>query len=218
MDYQEALGVLGLSEGASEAEVKTAYREMAQILHPDKYIENRKLAERAEEQFKRLNKARDVLLSSRGRRGAKGGGAKGVGAKGGGARGGGARGSGSGARGGGSSDGGSSDYGNEAQTDRVNVLKARLAGIAAARIQLTTQLDNDLDSRRIAITLLVGGFIGLFLGERFGMRIIDALGGTAMIWGAIQAFSYQPRIRAIQAHLDDLAKQRKKYEAELSEL
>lgn len=62
MTRDEALQVLGLDAGASRAEVSAAHRELAQMLHPDKYAGDKKLHARAEEQMKRVNEARDVLL------------------------------------------------------------------------------------------------------------------------------------------------------------
>lgn len=66
MDRDEALRFMGLEEGASAEEINVAYREMSQILHPDRYTGNDRLSARATEQFKRLGEARDVLLKGGG--------------------------------------------------------------------------------------------------------------------------------------------------------
>ncbi|MCR5582393.1 MAG: DnaJ domain-containing protein, partial [Eggerthellaceae bacterium] len=50
MNRAEALRLLGLDDDATLDEIKTAYKETAQILHPDKFAGNRKLQKRAEEQ------------------------------------------------------------------------------------------------------------------------------------------------------------------------
>ena len=62
LDIRSAYEVLGLPDGASLDEVQAAYRELAQILHPDRYASNGHLRDRAQEQFKRVNVARDVLV------------------------------------------------------------------------------------------------------------------------------------------------------------
>ena len=67
MTRDEAWQVLGLAEGASREEVSLAYRELAQMLHSDKFGENKRLRARAEQQMRRINEARDVLLKGGGR-------------------------------------------------------------------------------------------------------------------------------------------------------
>ena len=62
MTRDEALRVLGLEPGATREEIATAYRELAQMLHPDKYGTNKRLRERAERQMSSINEARSVLL------------------------------------------------------------------------------------------------------------------------------------------------------------
>ena len=49
---------LGVGKGASDAELKKAYRKLAMKHHPDKNPENR---QRAEAKFKRISEAYDVL-------------------------------------------------------------------------------------------------------------------------------------------------------------
>ena len=61
MKRSEALRMLGLGEDATPDEIKAAYRETAQILHPDRFASNKKLQERATEQFKNLQEAYDCL-------------------------------------------------------------------------------------------------------------------------------------------------------------
>lgn len=72
MNRLEALRTLGLDKDATDEDIKTAYRETAQILHPDRFATNKKLQNRATEQFKNLQEAYDFLTSKKGRRGASG--------------------------------------------------------------------------------------------------------------------------------------------------
>lgn len=74
MNRAEALRALGLGSDATQADIKAAYREMAQILHPDRFASNKKLQDRATEQFKNLQEAYDYLVSGKGSRGAGGSG------------------------------------------------------------------------------------------------------------------------------------------------
>ncbi len=68
MNRTEALRALGLDEDATPEDIKTAYKETVQILHPDRFASNPKLQERATEQFKNLQEAYDYLTSGRGAR------------------------------------------------------------------------------------------------------------------------------------------------------
>ncbi len=53
--------VLGVSENASEAEIKAAYKELVKKYHPDKY-NNNPLADLAEEKLQEINEAYDMLM------------------------------------------------------------------------------------------------------------------------------------------------------------
>lgn len=64
MNRTEALHILGLEDDATADDIKIAYRETVQILHPDKFAGNEKLQNRATEQFKRLQEAYDLLSSA----------------------------------------------------------------------------------------------------------------------------------------------------------
>ena len=68
MNRTEALRILGLDEDATLADIKTAYKETAQILHPDRFATNKKLQDRATEQFKNLQEAYEYLTSGKGSR------------------------------------------------------------------------------------------------------------------------------------------------------
>ncbi|MDR3316398.1 MAG: J domain-containing protein [Coriobacteriales bacterium] len=194
MNYQEALRALGLEDDATEADVKLAYKEMAQILHPDKFADNKKLAERATEQMKQVNEARDTLLKYQGSA------ARGSGRRGAGARGGSGSSTGAGSR--------ATSY-----TDRATSLRARLAGIAAARVQLVAQLDHEAGRRRVGIYLVVGG-LACFLFGRF-IKPLLAAASIAFIWGIIQIFSAQTNINTIKKHLETLNEEKLRCEKEL---
>lgn len=56
--------VLGVSSGASDDEVKKAYRDLARKYHPDNY-QNNPLADLAEEKMKEVNEAYDAITKSR---------------------------------------------------------------------------------------------------------------------------------------------------------
>lgn len=65
MNRSEALRILGLDDDATADDIKTAYRETVQILHPDKFSGNKKLQDRATEQFKNLQEAYECLTSGK---------------------------------------------------------------------------------------------------------------------------------------------------------
>ena len=67
MNRVEALRMLGLDEEATSEEIKVAYKETVQILHPDRFNSNKNLQERATEQFKNLQEAYEYLSHGKGR-------------------------------------------------------------------------------------------------------------------------------------------------------
>ena len=69
MNRKEALRILGLDDDATANDIKAAYKETAQILHPDRFASNKKLQDRATEQFKNLQEAYEYLTSGKGARG-----------------------------------------------------------------------------------------------------------------------------------------------------
>lgn len=73
MNRIEALNILGLDDDATARDIKTAYKECVQIFHPDRFATNKKLQERATEQFKRLQDAYELLQSDRGGRASRAG-------------------------------------------------------------------------------------------------------------------------------------------------
>ncbi|MDR2587225.1 MAG: J domain-containing protein [Coriobacteriales bacterium] len=186
MTRDEALRLLGLGEDATEEDIRVAYKEVAQILHPDKYADNKRLAERATEQFKHVNEARDLLLGKGSSRRAATTGGRGRTARAG------------------------------ATEDRATALRARLAGIAAARVQLVAQLDTEFDRRRVGIYLVVGGLLAGLVG-RF-IKPLLAIAPVAFVWGIIQVVSVLGNISMIKKQLETLDVAREKCERELAKL
>ncbi len=68
MNRTEALHILGLDADANADDIKAAYKETAQILHPDRFATNKKLQNRATEQFKNLQEAYEYLTKGHGSR------------------------------------------------------------------------------------------------------------------------------------------------------
>ena len=207
MNRTEALHILGLEDDATADDIKIAYRETVQILHPDKFAGNEKLQSRATEQFKRLQEAYDLLSSGasggRGGRGARSGSSSGV-----------------------SSSSGAARAWTEVE-DGVEVeylteaeIKARLAGIAAARAQLVAQRDTVSDERRNGLAMAAIGAVTTLLTIRrpFGiLGMIAAVAGTATVWGIIQFLGAQRNLNTLNERLAKLTEERKEYEALLEE-
>ena len=61
---KDPYSVLGVSQSASDEEVKKAYRELARKYHPDNY-QNNPLADLAEEKMKEINEAYDSITKMR---------------------------------------------------------------------------------------------------------------------------------------------------------
>ena len=61
LDTSQAYRVLGLAPGATVDEVKTAYRDLAQVWHPDRFPDNNRLREKAQLNLQRINEAYALL-------------------------------------------------------------------------------------------------------------------------------------------------------------
>ena len=62
---QNPYEVLGIKEGASQEEIKAAYREQVKKYHPDKY-QNNPLQDLAEEKLQEINEAYETLMKNNG--------------------------------------------------------------------------------------------------------------------------------------------------------
>jgi tetratricopeptide (TPR) repeat protein len=62
LDINHAYEILGLEPGASQAQVKRAYRQLVKIWHPDRFLEQKQKQE-AEEKIKSINAAYNKLKS-----------------------------------------------------------------------------------------------------------------------------------------------------------
>ncbi|MBK9388421.1 MAG: J domain-containing protein [Planctomycetes bacterium] len=61
MKYRDYYQILGLSRGASEKEIRDAFRKLARQFHPDRYEKDSKEQKAAEERFKEITEAHEVL-------------------------------------------------------------------------------------------------------------------------------------------------------------
>ena len=60
-EYHKDLELLEIEEGASLSELKTAYRELAKVWHPDRFKHDPKLAEKAGKKLAEINTAHERL-------------------------------------------------------------------------------------------------------------------------------------------------------------
>ncbi|HSK64474.1 MAG TPA: J domain-containing protein [Pyrinomonadaceae bacterium] len=63
-----AYGVLGVKPGVSDRELKAAHRDLAKVWHPDRFLHDPRLQEKAQEKLKEINDAYEQLLSRHTRR------------------------------------------------------------------------------------------------------------------------------------------------------
>ena len=60
-EIKRAYRILGLPAGASQADIKAAYRDLAQVWHPDRFGHSERLQEKAQRNLKRINEAYQIL-------------------------------------------------------------------------------------------------------------------------------------------------------------
>lgn len=56
-DIKRAYRILGLPSGAPASDVKNAYRDLAQVWHPDRFAHSERLQEKAQRNLQRINEA-----------------------------------------------------------------------------------------------------------------------------------------------------------------
>ncbi len=56
--------VLGLPPGTALADIKKAYLDLAQVWHPDRFVHDPRLQQKAQDNLKRINEAYEILQSS----------------------------------------------------------------------------------------------------------------------------------------------------------
>ena len=186
MTHDEALQVLGLKPGATRDEVQVAYRELAQMLHPDKFADNKRLRERAEAQMRSINEARDMLLKGFGQRARSAGGPAASGVR--------------------SSAGASrtpASIAFEAEVRAHAAETARLAVVAQART-LRERLSGMMGLAVVAalamlVTMRMRGTLG---------TLIFSVASMLTVWGIVDVVMMSNQVRALDRRAKDLLRQR----------
>ena len=63
MDIEQSFEILELDRGASTDEIKQSYKDIVTVWHPDRFSNNPRLKQKAEEKLKEVNVAYDTLKS-----------------------------------------------------------------------------------------------------------------------------------------------------------
>jgi len=61
----KAYELLGVKPGVSNAELKSAHRDLAKVWHPDRFLHDPRLQEKAQEKLKEINEAYELLSSGK---------------------------------------------------------------------------------------------------------------------------------------------------------
>ena len=187
MTRDEALGVLGLEAGATPAEIAAAHRELAQMLHPDKFGANKRLRARAEQQMKRINEARDVLLKRSGGRSAGGRSASSTG----------------GSR---TRPAGSADAAPTPAAIRFEA-EARANAAETARLSVVAQLRTVRERRRSLLLMAGVAAIVAFLCARmrgaFGTTVFS-IGSMVAVWGVVDAALLTSQVETLRKRAREL--------------
>jgi len=65
LDHDKAYEVLGVKPGVSNGELKAAHRDLAKVWHPDRFLHDPRLQEKALEKLKEINEAYELLISGK---------------------------------------------------------------------------------------------------------------------------------------------------------
>lgn len=65
LDPSKAYEVLGVKPGVSNRELKAAHRDLAKVWHPDRFLHDPRLQEKAQEKLKQINEAYELLISGK---------------------------------------------------------------------------------------------------------------------------------------------------------
>jgi DnaJ-domain-containing protein 1 len=60
---EQCFEILGLKAGASQEELTQAYRDLVNVWHPDRFVDNQRLQKKAENKLKEINGAYDYIRS-----------------------------------------------------------------------------------------------------------------------------------------------------------
>jgi hypothetical protein len=64
-DLSKAYELLGVKPGVSSRELKAAHRDLAKVWHPDRFVHDPRLQEKAQEKLKEINEAYELLSSGK---------------------------------------------------------------------------------------------------------------------------------------------------------
>jgi hypothetical protein len=64
-DLSKAYDLLGVKPGVSNRELKAAHRDLAKVWHPDRFLHDPRLQEKAQEKLKEINEAYELLISGK---------------------------------------------------------------------------------------------------------------------------------------------------------
>jgi hypothetical protein len=65
LDHDKAYEVLGVKPGVSNRDLKAAHRDLAKVWHPDRFLHDPRLQEKAQEKLKEINEAYELLISGK---------------------------------------------------------------------------------------------------------------------------------------------------------